>query len=80
VRYLRPHWPRLLLLAVLLVAGIAGQLLAPQFIRSFLDTATSRRERSSFVWSHWQAKPAPSARRTSARSSAGLRPTHCAST
>jgi ATP-binding cassette subfamily B protein/ATP-binding cassette subfamily C protein len=41
VRYLRPHWPRLLLLAVLLVAGIAGQLLAPQFIRSFLDTATS---------------------------------------
>ena len=40
LRYLRPHAPRLLLLAMLLVAAIGGQLVAPQFIRAFLDTAT----------------------------------------
>ncbi len=38
-RYLGPQWPRVLLLAVLLLAGIAAQLASPQVIRYFLDAA-----------------------------------------
>lgn len=38
-RYLGPQWPRVLLLAILLLAGIAVQLANPQVIRYFLDTA-----------------------------------------
>lgn len=38
-RYLRPSWPRVTLLFVLLLGGIALQLLAPQLIRRFLDLA-----------------------------------------
>ncbi|MEO7908611.1 MAG: ABC transporter ATP-binding protein [Roseiflexaceae bacterium] len=37
--YLRPQWPRVLLLAVLLFTGIGLQLANPQIIRRFIDTA-----------------------------------------
>lgn len=37
--YLRPQWRRALLLAVLLLASIALQLLNPQIVRYFIDTA-----------------------------------------
>ncbi|MCI0397120.1 MAG: ABC transporter ATP-binding protein/permease [Chloroflexi bacterium] len=40
-RYLRPHWFRVSLLAVLLLGGISLQLAAPQVIRRFLDLAQS---------------------------------------
>jgi ATP-binding cassette, subfamily B, bacterial len=39
--YLRPQWRRALLLAVLLLSSIALQLISPQILRTFIDTATS---------------------------------------
>ena len=38
-RYLKPHLLRVLTLAVMLLAGIALSLTAPQFVRHFIDTA-----------------------------------------
>jgi ATP-binding cassette, subfamily B, bacterial len=38
-RYLMPQWPRALLMAFLLLVGIGLQLVNPQVIRYFLDTA-----------------------------------------
>jgi ABC-type multidrug transport system fused ATPase/permease subunit len=40
VDYLRPQWPSVLLLAVLLLVNIALQLVNPQVIRTFIDVAT----------------------------------------
>ena len=40
-RYLRPFRVRVLLLAILVLAGISLQLVAPQAIRLLLDTAQS---------------------------------------
>jgi ATP-binding cassette, subfamily B, bacterial len=37
--YLRPQWPQVLLLAVLLLSGIGLELLNPQILRGFIDTA-----------------------------------------
>jgi ATP-binding cassette subfamily B protein len=37
--YLKPQWPRVTLLAALLLASIGLQLLNPQLIRTFIDTA-----------------------------------------
>ncbi len=37
--YLRPQWPAVLLLAVLLVVSIGLQLVNPQIVQSFIDTA-----------------------------------------
>jgi ATP-binding cassette subfamily B protein len=37
--YLGPHWPKVLVLAVLLLSSIGLQLANPQIMRSFLDTA-----------------------------------------
>jgi len=37
--YLKPLWPRVLLLGVFLFSGIALQLLTPQILRSFIDIA-----------------------------------------
>jgi ATP-binding cassette, subfamily B, bacterial len=37
--YLRPQWPRVVLLALLLFGGIGLQLASPQIIRRFIDTA-----------------------------------------
>jgi ATP-binding cassette subfamily B protein len=39
MRYLKPQTPRVILMAALLLAGIALQLVNPQIIRYFLDTA-----------------------------------------
>ena len=41
VTYLKPQWSRVLWLAVLLLGGISLQLINPQFIRYFIDTAQS---------------------------------------
>ncbi|MEM7333052.1 MAG: ABC transporter ATP-binding protein [Chloroflexota bacterium] len=45
-RYLRPEWPRVILLTILLFTGIGLQLLAPQFLRDFLDLATGEIEQT----------------------------------
>jgi ATP-binding cassette subfamily B protein/ATP-binding cassette subfamily C protein len=39
VKYLRPRWPKVLLLTGLMLAGIGLQVANPQLIRYFLDTA-----------------------------------------
>jgi ATP-binding cassette subfamily B protein len=41
IHYLRPMWPRVLILTVFLMSGIAVQLVNPQIIRFFIDTAQS---------------------------------------
>ncbi len=40
--YLRPHWPRMVLLAVILCGTICVQVIAPLVTSRFLDLATSR--------------------------------------
>src|SRR4051794_28129253 len=40
-RYLRPQWARVLLLAIVLVVSTALQLLNPQIVRYFIDTAVA---------------------------------------
>ncbi len=39
IRYFMPHWHRTVLLAVLLLAGTGLQLVTPQIVRHFIDTA-----------------------------------------
>lgn len=39
--YLRPQWPRAVLLALLILTHICLQLLTPQIARFFIDTATT---------------------------------------
>lgn len=39
--FLKPQWPSMVALTVLLLAGIAMQLISPQLIRYFIDTAQS---------------------------------------
>ena len=39
VRYFRPQWPRVLLLAALIVGSVVLQLLNPQLVRTVVDTA-----------------------------------------
>lgn len=41
VPYLRPQWRRVILMAVLLLTGIALQLVSPLILRYFIDTATA---------------------------------------
>lgn len=41
ITYLKPQWPMALLMAVLLLVSIALQLLNPQILRYFIDSATS---------------------------------------
>ena len=41
-RYLRPYWPLVLLLAVLLFTSTALQIVLPQIVRHFIDTAQER--------------------------------------
>ena len=41
VRYLKPHWPTASLLALLLFGNIGLQLVNPQIMRGFIDTAQS---------------------------------------
>ena len=49
VDYLRPYWPRVVLLAVLLFTGIAFQLINPQIVRSFIDQAIEGAEVSDLT-------------------------------
>lgn len=41
VSYLKPQWPRVVLLAVLLFSSIGLQLVKPQILRHFIDVAKS---------------------------------------
>ncbi len=41
LKYLKPQWPRVLLLAVVLISSIVLKVFNPQIIRYFLDAATS---------------------------------------
>ncbi len=40
-QYLRPQWPRVVWLGILLLLGIGLQLLNPQILRAFIDSATA---------------------------------------
>ncbi len=42
VTYLKPQWPRVLLMAALLLSSIGFQLINPQLLRLFIDSATSK--------------------------------------
>lgn len=48
--YLRPEWPRAVLLALLLFAGIGLQLANPQIARSFIDRAQAGEPLEQLVW------------------------------
>ena len=48
--YLRPEWPRAVLLGVLLFAGIGLQLANPQIVRSFIDRAQAGVPLDAAVW------------------------------
>ncbi len=48
-KYLRPRWRTVALLAVLLFGGIGLQLVNPQIVRYFIDTATSGGETSALT-------------------------------
>ncbi len=48
--YLRPQWPRAVLLAVLLLSGIALQLANPQIAKSFIDQAQAGEPFERLVW------------------------------
>lgn len=48
--YLRPEWPRALLLASLLLTGISLQLVNPQLARSFIDRAQAGEPLDHLIW------------------------------
>jgi ABC-type multidrug transport system fused ATPase/permease subunit len=48
--YLRPEWPRAVLLGLLLVAGIGLQLANPQIARTFIDQAQAGEPFERLVW------------------------------
>lgn len=47
--YLKPQWPRVLLLGVLLFGGIGLQLLSPQIIRHFIDVTQANGSRQELM-------------------------------
>src|SRR5206468_3219301 len=49
-KYLRPQWLRVLLLSLLLVAGIALQLINPLIVVHFIDTAASQADITVLIW------------------------------
>lgn len=48
--YLRPEWPRAVLLGLLLFAGIGLQLANPQIVRTFIDLAQAGEPLDRLVW------------------------------
>ncbi len=48
--YLRPQWPRAVLLGLLLFAGIGLQLANPQIVRTFIDRARTGEPFERLVW------------------------------
>jgi ABC-type multidrug transport system fused ATPase/permease subunit len=48
--YLRPEWPRVLILGLLLVAGIGLQLANPQIAKTFIDHAQAGEPLEQLVW------------------------------
>ena len=48
--YLRPEWPRTLLLTTLLFAGIGLQLANPQIAKTFIDRAQAGESFERLVW------------------------------
>src|SRR5215831_10246184 len=49
IKYLRPRWPKVLLLTGLMLAGIGLQVANPQIIRYFLDTALAGGSQQALV-------------------------------
>ncbi|MCL4863642.1 MAG: ABC transporter ATP-binding protein/permease [Caldilineaceae bacterium] len=49
-RYVRPHWGKVALLALLLFATIGVQLLNPQIVRRFLDAAQAGSPLATLLW------------------------------
>ncbi len=50
IRYLRPHWKRVVLLGVFMFTGIGLNLLNPQIVRYFIDTAQSDGAVQNLIW------------------------------
>ena len=50
IRYLRPHWKRVVFLGVFMFTGIGLNLLNPQIVRYFIDTAQSDGAVQNLVW------------------------------
>jgi ABC-type multidrug transport system fused ATPase/permease subunit len=50
VKYLKPQWPKALLLTVLLFSSIGLQLLNPQILRHFIDRATAGETGEALAW------------------------------
>jgi ABC-type multidrug transport system fused ATPase/permease subunit len=48
--YLRPEWPRVLLLGLLLFTGIGLQLANPQIARTFIDRAQAGQPLQELIW------------------------------
>jgi ATP-binding cassette subfamily B protein len=49
VTYLQPQWPRVVLLAILLMSNIALQLINPQVVRYFIDATQANRPLSALL-------------------------------
>ena len=49
-KYLRPHWRKVTVLGILLVANIGLQLLNPQILRRFIDSARSTQPMNDLIW------------------------------
>jgi hypothetical protein len=52
-KYLKPQWPRAVLLGFLLLAGIGSPLANPQIAKTFIDQA---RAGASLRYTRWSAK------------------------
>ena len=50
IRYLRPHWKRVVFLGVFMFTGIGLNLLNPQIVRYFIDTAQSDGAVQNLIW------------------------------
>ncbi len=48
--YLRPQWPRVLVLGLLLVTTVGLRLVSPQILRAFIDEATAGAPVQALVW------------------------------
>lgn len=52
ITYLAPQWQRVTIMSILLLSGIALQLVNPQLLRYFIDTATSSGNITVLVLTH----------------------------
>ena len=64
--YLRPHRPRLALLAVCFLAGIGLQLANPELAKTFIDQASAGAPFGSTDWSGSTSSASPASTRAAA--------------